>query len=92
MYEEVATKTSKFFVFKEVRTVDGKVIEDAKAASPRTPEQQSIVSANERGDRDTLKADSYIPTIMAVIYLLLFVYFRSKGGYRAVSISENSAS
>jgi MFS family permease len=91
VYEQVATKTSKFLFLNEVRAVDGKAIEDAKAASPRSPDQQSIVSANERGDRDTLKADSYIPLVMAVIYLALFLYFRSRGGYRAVSISENAA-
>ena len=91
VYEQVATKTSKFLFLNEIHAVDGKAIEDAKAASPRTPDQQSIVTANEIGDRHTLKADSFIPLTMAVIYLLLFLYFRMKGGYRTVSISENSA-
>ena len=38
------------------------------------------------GDRETLKADSFIPLTMAIIYLLLFFYFKSIGGYRAVHI------
>ena len=38
------------------------------------------------GDRETLKADAYIPAVMAVIYLLLFLYFRAIGGYRPVHI------
>jgi hypothetical protein len=39
-----------------------------------------------RGDRRTLVADSFIPAIMAVIYLLLVLYFKAKGGYKPVQI------
>ena len=38
------------------------------------------------GDRETLKADAFIPAVMAVIYLLLFFYFKTIGGYKAVHI------
>ena len=38
------------------------------------------------GDRETLKADAYIPAVMALIYLLLFFYFKTIGGYKAVRI------
>ncbi len=38
------------------------------------------------GDRETLKADAYIPAVMAVIYLLLFFYFKAIGGYRPLHI------
>ena len=38
------------------------------------------------GDRKTLKADSIIPGIMAVIYLLILLYFKSIGGYKPVTI------
>ena len=34
----------------------------------------------------TLHADSAIPAAMAVIYLLLFLYFKSIGGYKAVHL------
>ena len=40
------------------------------------------------GDRKTLKADAFIPAAMAVIYLLLMIYFKFKGGYRPVEISD----
>ena len=43
------------------------------------------------GDRETLKADSFIPLAMAVIYLVLFFYFKSIGGYRAVHIEGQPA-
>ena len=45
-----------------------------------------MVEASIIGDRETLKADSYIPLTMAIIYMLLFLYFKSIGGYRAVHI------
>jgi hypothetical protein len=38
------------------------------------------------GDRRTLVADSFIPGIMALIYLALLLYFKAIGGYRAVHI------
>ena len=58
----------------------------ADGATAKTPEQQTVVEASIIGDRETLKADSYIPLTMAIIYVLLFLYFKSIGGYRAVHI------
>ena len=58
----------------------------ADGARPKTPEQQTVVEASIIGDRETLKADAFIPLAMAVIYLLLFFYFKSIGGYRPVHI------
>ena len=45
-----------------------------------------MAEASIAGDRETLRADAFIPAAMAVIYLLLFLYFRSIGGYRPVQI------
>jgi MFS family permease len=49
---------------------------------------QTLIKASMQGDRDTLKADSYIPASMAVIYLLLFLYFKTIGGYKPVHLAE----
>ena len=38
------------------------------------------------GDRRTLVADSFIPALMALIYLALLLYFKALGGYRVVHI------
>ena len=57
----------------------------------RTEAQAAIVAADQTGDRKTLKADSFIPTIMAGIYLLLLIYFKSIGGYEVVHLSGASA-
>lgn len=83
VYEQVkAENTSKFLTFAPVNPIQGSELENARSAAERTPEQQAIVSASEAGDRMTLKVDSFIPLTMAVIYLILMLYFRSKGGYR----------
>jgi MFS family permease len=96
----------KFLVFPEVHGVNGKklgeVKEKVKAAKKDskdgsshfdklTPEDQAIAKADLQGDRGTLKADSAIPAAMAVIYLLLLIYFKSIGGYKAVHIGEAEA-
>ena len=56
-----------------------------------TPDERAVYDASIAGDRKTLKADSVIPAAMAVIYLLLLLYFKSIGGYRPVHIDELAA-
>ena len=59
------------------------------ALAALTPEERMAHSASIQGDRKTLVADSYIPAIMAVIYLFMMLYFRSIGGYKPVAIEES---
>jgi hypothetical protein len=40
------------------------------------------------GGRMALLLTSYVPAVMAVIYLLLILYFRATGGYKAVHIDS----
>ena len=85
-----AQEPSHFLFFSPVTGVDGKAIEAAKAAvknGTATPDQTLLAQSNTAGDRMTLKADAAIPAAMAVIYLLLFIYFKSIGGYKAVHIA-----
>ncbi len=79
---------SKFLFFDKVNAIDGKILEEANKAENPTPEQQAISAASQAGDRATLKADSAIPATMAVIYLLILLYFKSIGGYKPVRIEE----
>lgn len=51
-----------------------------------TPDERIVHESSIAGDRKTLKADSAIPATMAVIYLLIFVYFKTIGGYKPVHI------
>ena len=80
---------SKFLFLAPVTAVAGDKLEAAKKAGEKgTADQKAIVAANQAGDRATLKADSYIPFAMALIFLGLFFYFKSIGGYRALKIEE----
>ncbi|HWB07119.1 MAG TPA: MFS transporter [Verrucomicrobiales bacterium] len=63
----------------------------ATASEKLTPAEREVHEAGIAGDRKTLKTDSFIPLTMAVIYLLIFFYFKSIGGYKAVKIEEQNA-
>ena len=61
--------------------------QDPNAALARlTPEQRAVQESSIKGDRKTLKADSFIPATMAVIYLFILLYFKALGGYKPVHI------
>jgi len=68
---------------------------DAAGGDPKTafdrlePKDRTVILASINGDRRTLKADAYIPAVMAAIYLLLFLYFKAIGGYKPVHIAED---
>ena len=61
--------------------------EDALAAL--TDEERLVHASSITGDRETLVADSLIPATMAVIYLILLIYFKVIGGYRPVHIAAD---
>ncbi|MEY3829942.1 MAG: hypothetical protein RL636_1643 [Verrucomicrobiota bacterium] len=90
VYEANKAKDPTPFLFLAPATaVAGDKVEAAKKAGDKgTADQKAIVAANQAGDRATLKADSFIPLTMAAIYLLLLLYFKSIGGYRALKIEE----
>src|SRR5207302_8068764 len=60
---------------------------DPQAALTKlSPEEKTVYESSITGDRKTLKADSFIPATMAVIYLIVFLYFKTIGGYKPVHI------
>jgi len=88
-YEEFkAGQSSQWLFFKEVHGIDGQKLEAARKieAEKRSPTQIAAIDSDLKGNRRTLKADSFIPATMAAIYLLLFLYFRAIGGYKPVHI------
>ena len=92
IYETYKAPTpSRFLFLEEVHGLDGTKLSQAQTAPAKTPEQQTVVDASIIGDRETLKADSFIPLTMAIIYVLLFFYFKSIGGYRALHIDGGPA-
>ena len=85
---------SKWLQFAEVTALDGKILEEAKSLpeAERSPEQQVMVESTIAGSRKTLRFDALLPIGMATIYLLLLIYFKSIGGYKALKISPEEAS
>jgi MFS family permease len=62
-------------------------VTDPQAALQKlSPAERSVHESSIQGDRKTLVADSFIPATMATIYLLVFLYFKSIGGYKPVHI------
>jgi hypothetical protein len=89
VYEQYKAATpSRFLFLDEVHGLDGTKLSAAQAAAVKTPDQKVAAEASIVGDRETLKADAYIPAAMALVYVLLFVYFRAIGGYRAIRIES----
>jgi len=86
-------KSSKFLnlTATEIYGLDGTKLGEAKESKDRTPDQAAVVVADQQGDRSTLKADAYIPAAMAVIYLMLLLYFMSIGGYKPIAMSEQAS-
>ncbi|MFV0443159.1 MAG: MFS transporter [Planctomycetaceae bacterium] len=104
LYEQYKASEAKPWLFFPAATgLDGKKLGDVKGALAElrktkpdaTPadlskDQAAVLEASITGDRRTLVADSAIPAAMAVIYLLLLLYFMSIGGYRPVQIGEGA--
>lgn len=106
LYEQYkSAKVSKFPPFPDATGLDGTKLGDAtgalqklRATNPQaTPadlenqEYKKVLEASIAGDRKTLVADSAIPATMAVIYLLLALYFKSIGGYKPVHLAGTAA-
>jgi len=86
-------------LFKEVPALDGAKLQAAVKLAEKekhddvapeksalTADQKAMVEASIAGSRKTLRTDAILPSAMAVIYLLLLLYFKSVGGYKAVQI------
>ncbi len=97
---------SKFLFFGDVFGLDGKKLGAAQeklnkaretaadsnaALATLTADEKALVESSITGDRKTLRADSFIPGTMAVIYLALMIYFKAIGGYKAVKIDSGTA-
>ena len=92
-----AEKESSFMFFKPITGLDGAkkgVVLDTpeeKLTPAQKAEKPLIVEANLFGGRKALQITSFVPATMAALYLLLLLYFKAKGGYKAVHI-EGSGS
>ncbi len=63
--------------------------QDAKTHA--TEDGKPVKEATLHGSRMALKLTAIVPAVMAVCYLILIVYFRSIGGYKALVITGEQA-
>jgi len=105
-YEQIKSKDAKgFLVFEKVQGFDGSKVDEVKgrlakaregdvtsevALSKLSATDRQIIESGIVGDRKTLRADSFIPALMAAIYLGILMYFKSIGGYKPVTISADA--
>ncbi|MEZ5943695.1 MAG: MFS transporter [Planctomycetaceae bacterium] len=67
---------------------------EAKAAEAEEPDTQGtadILAANRAGEFDALAKMAGFPTFMLLCYIALFMYFKSKGGYKAEVLTGHGA-
>ncbi|MBL8736369.1 MAG: MFS transporter [Planctomycetes bacterium] len=65
------------------------VTDNATALAKLSDEDQKVLRASMAADRQTLRVDALIPATMAVVFLLLALWFKSQGGYRVLRIGKN---
>jgi MFS family permease len=54
-------------------------------------DKPAVAEAGIFGSRMALKWTAVVPAVMAVLYLLIILGFKAKGGYRALTVSEEEA-
>ena len=54
-------------------------------------DKKPVQTAGVIGGQTALKLTSYVPMGMAVLYLMLILYFKSIGGYKALNVAEEEA-
>jgi MFS family permease len=87
-----AEKPSSFLFFSDAIGADGAKLgaaQKAKGEGKATPDQLALCASDIQGSRKTLVADSFIPAMMAILYLAILMYFKTIGGYKPVTISAS---
>lgn len=68
---------------------DYRAIDTEKASSATEQEAKAITAIQEDSKKDALKKVAWFPVVMFIIYVILILYFRSRGGYKAVSLEKH---
>jgi MFS family permease len=63
---------------------------DTTAKPDAATDQPLITAASLEGGRRALKLTALVPATMALIYLAFILYFKARGGYRAVHLEKGS--
>jgi MFS family permease len=77
-----------FLFFPEIQGLDGSKVAAVreKPEDARTPEEKQVHDADLLGGRMALRMTAAVPATMAVLFLLLLLYFKARGGYKQVHI------
>lgn len=67
---------------------DYKALDQSKLASASAEDNSTVTRIRDSAKKDALKDIVIFPVIMLLSYLLLMLYFRSKGGYKAVVLKR----
>jgi MFS family permease len=89
-----APNENSFLFFPPIVGLDGSKVGAvrSKEADQRTPDEVKVHDADLHGGRTALKVTAAVPATMAVLYLILLGYFKSKGGYKPVHIDMTKGS
>ena len=85
VYEQFkAPEMNRFLFFEPVAGLDGAKVGAVKdkPADEVTPDEQLVLDASTYGGNKALRYTAAVPFMMAIGYLILVIYFRSKGGYQ----------
>ncbi len=77
-------RAEKTWLFGKYEAVDPSKVEKLTEQT----DKNTVKSLSDAGKKEALKAVAIFPAIMLVAYLLLMGYFKSKGGYKPVLLSE----
>jgi MFS family permease len=61
-------------------------IDLSKLSKAPVAEKQTVVTVQENAKKEALKTVALFPVLMLICYVLLMLYFKSKGGYKAVAL------
>jgi hypothetical protein len=97
VYEEFRAQSQHgFLMFPKIAGLDGAAVGAIVEAAPaeltavENEYRGALVRASIYGGQAALRWTALVPLLMAFGYLSLILYFRSRGGYKAVHLEEES--
>lgn len=86
VYQRVVGTEPKWSVFGSYQALDEKRVEATSAS-----DQQEIGQVREEAQKNALRIVAILPCVMLVCYVILILYFRSRGGYKAEVLTGRGA-
>lgn len=80
------------YVTQEKRSIFGdyRAVDLAKVSEASEDEKKTIIGVQENAKKEALKKVAWFPVGMFICYVLLIMYFKSRGGYKAVTLDKES--